>query len=147
MKPPKAPSHLSPVAKETWTRLLLDGALLELFALTDMFAFEILCENYAAWISAKESKTIAEREAAKHVAKNLRQGKEQRAKLFQLNVAVRTAEAGLRNWLEACGMTPPMRSKVEPTESDDHEEMIDLSKATPAERKALRKVARDRTAA
>lgn len=138
---------MTTVAKETWTRLLSDGALFELFSKTDMFAFEILCENYAAWISAKESKAAAEQYAAKHPTHGLNAGKARRQELFQLNVAVRTAETGLRNWLEACGMTPPMRSKVEPHAEDDHEEMIDLSKATPAERKALRKVARDRTAA
>lgn len=138
----KTPAHLSKDAKVVWERLSTDPAYASLFGPTDLLAMEVVCENYVQWTKAKQDlRTFQEQMIAEGKVTAAEYSKGDNRKLFGLNMTLKHAEATLRNWLIACGMTPPTRSKTEPPSEDSiTEEPIAVEELDDTEIAALRKV-------
>lgn len=132
----KPPAHLSKEAKVVWERLASDPAYTGLFGATDMLALEIVCTNYVDWTKAK---TAVEEYQSKLMQTKKEPSKAENRKLFGLIMTLKQTEASLRNWLNSCGMTPPMRTRTDPPTTKIDEEPIDVTDLSAEEQKILRR--------
>jgi P27 family predicted phage terminase small subunit len=114
---PSCPSHVDDVAKVAWGRLsvLLDG--MGVLTVADTYAFERLCQCYAELLTYK---ALIDKDGATYTTTSVAGGY-----AIKANPAVAMhadADRRFHSYLQAFGLTPSSRSKVNAVPTADEKE-------------------------